>query len=476
MKFSKIATAGIAALAVTSIQSAKADVNWRQFEGTTLNMIGFSVAYVDTWFKPMAKLFEKETGIKLRLETLQAGQMRKKQDIMLAGEDDTLDLIMLQMDNRGGKLTVAGHLEPVEQYLKDPTLTPADYNYPGDWLGGCINTASVIKGAPLNNIVWSAQAQLLHIRKDLFAKHNVKVPTTMEELEDAAKKLTMDTDGDGKTDIYGFMSRGYGRLTTASFASYLFNFGGSWVKDGPDGLRRSNLNSKESVDAFEFYGRMIRDYAPKSVLNNKPPQNAALYSAGKAAMLSGLNFWHGLADNPKKSRIAGNTTTILVPAGKAGSFPNLPTTSMAISKYSKKKKAAWLYMAWMTQKRIMLKGQNAAVPMCRRSVWNDPSYKAPTPAWGKSAEMAAEYGIAIAKPQAIAIGQMRDAAGTVMNVAIRDGSRAAIQAEADKQAKFMDGLIAKTEKGINFAGVLPKFAKKMTAEAQSAPIKADGMK
>jgi ABC-type glycerol-3-phosphate transport system substrate-binding protein len=193
-------------------------------------------------------------------------------------------------------------------------------------------------------------------------------------------------------------------------------------------------------------------------------------------MLSGLNFWHGLADNPKKSRIAGKTTTILIPAGKAGSFPNLPTTSMAISKYSKKKKAAWLYMAWMTQKRIMLNGQNAAVPMCRRSVWNDPSYTAPTPAWGKSAEMAAEYGIAIAKPQAIAIGQMRDAAGAVMNIAIRNGDRAAIQAEADKQAKVMDALIEKTEKGINFAGVLPKFAKKMTAEAQSAPIRAGGMK
>jgi ABC-type glycerol-3-phosphate transport system substrate-binding protein len=133
MKFSKFAVAGIATLAVASIQPAKADVNWRQFEGTTLNMIGFSVAYVDTWFKPMAKVFEKETGIKLRLETLQAGQMRKKQDIMLAGKDDTLDLIMLQMDNRGGKLTVAGHLEPVQQYLDDPTLTPSDYNYPGDW-------------------------------------------------------------------------------------------------------------------------------------------------------------------------------------------------------------------------------------------------------------------------------------------------------------------------------------------------------
>lgn len=341
----------------------------------------------------------------------------------------------------------------------------------GDWLGGCVNTEKVIKGQPLNNMVWSAQAQLLHIRTDLFKKHGVKVPTTMAELEDAAKKLMIDEDGDGKPEIYGFLSRGHGRLTTASFVSYLFNFGGSWFRTNADGTRTANLNSKESVDAFEFYGRMIRNYAPKSALNNKPPQNAALYAAGKVAMLSALNFWHSLANDPKKSRIAGNTTTIMVLAGSAGSFPNLPTTSLAIPKHSEKKKAAWLYIAWMLQKRIMLNGQNAAVPMCRRSVWNDPSYTPPTPGWGKSAE----YGIAIAKPQAIAIGQMRDAAGEIMNVAIRDGSRAAIQAETDKQSAFMDELIEKTEKGIDFAGVLPAFAKKMTQKEQVIPIEAEGL-
>lgn len=462
------------ALGMSVSPASRADVDWRQFEGTTLNAAYFTANYIDAWFRPMAKQFEKETGIKVNMQVLQAGQIRKKQDIMLAGKDSQLDLVMLQMDNRGGKLTAAGHLEDLEPYLNDASLTPADYDYPGDWLGGCLNTERVITGQPLNNIVWSAQAQLLHLRTDLFKKHNVKVPRTMAELEAAAKALTIDEDGDGKPEIHGFLSRGWGRLTTASFATYLFNHGGSWFKT-VGGKKVSNINSTESVNAFEFYGRMIRDYAPKSALSNKPPQNAALYAAGKAAMLSELNFWHGLADNPKKSRIAGNTTTILVPAGAGGSFPNVPTTSLAISKYSEKKKAAWLYIAWMTQKHIMLKGQNAAVPMCRRSSWEDPSYKAPTAAWGSSAKIAADFGIAIAKPQAIAIGQMRDAAGEVMNIAIRDGSRAAIQAQADKAAALMNKLVAETETGMAFSGVLPANAKRLGPADQEAPIKAEGL-
>ena len=468
-----LATATAAAAFV--VAPARAEVDWRQFEGTTLNAAYFTANYIDAWFRPMAKRFEEESGIKVQMQVLQAGQIRKKQDIMLAGKDSQLDIVMLQMDNRGGKLTAAGHLEDLQPYLDDPTLTPADYDYPGDWLGGCLNTERVITGQPLNNIVWSAQAQLLHIRKDLFEQHNVKVPTTLAELEDAAKKLTIDEDGDGTPEVYGFLSRGHGRLTTASFATYLFNHGGSWFTRLDDGTKVSNLDSKESIDAFEFYGRLIRDYAPKSALSNKPPQNAALYAAGKAAMLSALNFWHGLADNPQKSRIAGKSTTILVPAGPGGSFPNVPTTSLAISKYSTKKKAAWLYIAWMTRKHIMLEGQMAAVPMCRRSSWEDPTYVAPTPAWGESAKIAADFGIAIAKPQAIAIGQMRDAAGEIANVAIRDGSRAAIEAEAKKQAAFMTKLVAETEAGMNFAGVIPKFAKKLDAETQAEPIRAEGM-
>ena len=463
-----------AAVGVMLAAPAQAEVDWRRFEGTTLNALYFTANYIDAWFRPMAKEFEQASGIEVRMQVLQAGQVRKKQDIMLAGKDPQLDLVMLQMDNRGGKLTAAGHLEDLEPYLADPALTPADYDYPGDWLGGCLNTERVIRGQPLNNIVWSAQAQLLHLRTDLFKKYDVKVPTTLDELEEAAKRLTIDEDGDGETDIHGFLSRGWGRLTTASFATYLFNHGGSWFRT-EDGRKVSNIASKEAVDAFEYYGRLIRDYAPKSALSNKPPQNAALYAAGKAAMLSELNFWHGLADNPKKSRIAGHTTTILVPAGPAGSFPNVPTTSLAISKYSEKKKAAWLYIAWMTRKEIMLKGQNAAVPMCRRSSWEDPSYDAPTPAWGSSAKIAADYGIAIAKPQTIAIGEMRDAAGEVMNVAIRDGSRAAIQAAADKAAALMNRLVEEKEAGMDFLGVLPVHAKRLGPAEQAAPIAAEGL-
>jgi len=471
-----VARASLSVIALTTVVASAAtaqEFDWRKYEGTSLYGIIFDAPYTDAYIKPMIEEFTEKTGIEVRLEVMVDTQMRKKQDILLAGQDTSMDFFTLQMDNRGGSLTAGGYLENLEPYLGNPDLTPPDYDYPGDWAGGCLNTVKVFADQPVNNIVFSAQAQLLHIRKDLFEEHGVKIPETMEELEAAAQALTLKDDS-GNIEVHGYLSRGWGRLTTASFASYLWNFGGSWFRE-TDGKRVSNIASKESIDAFEFYGRMIRDYAPEAALNNRPVANASLFAAGKVAMLSALNYYIFTFQDPNKSRVVDKVATILIPRGPGGSFPNIPTTSFAISPFSEKKEAAWLLLAFLTQKEQMLYGQIQGAPMCRESAWTDPSYTAPTPSWGESARLALEYGIAIAKPQAVAIGQMRDAVGEVVNVAIRDGSREAIEAEAKKQAAVMDDLIAKTEEGLDFRGVFRAGAEPMPADAQRIPIDAISM-
>ncbi|MCH7995769.1 MAG: extracellular solute-binding protein, partial [Planctomycetes bacterium] len=120
--------------------------------------------------------------------------------------------------------------------------------------------------------------------------------------------------------------RGRDRLITASFATYLWNHGGSWFKKDSQGNKVSNINSRESINAFMYYVNLLRKYSPQAALNNRPPSNAALFAAGKTAMLSELNFWMALSEDKRKSRVVGLTTTILVPRGPGGSHPNLPTT------------------------------------------------------------------------------------------------------------------------------------------------------
>lgn len=466
---SRLALAATATFLISnSAPSLAEDFNWRQFEGQTINGLLNEGPLVSAYVEPQIREFEELTGIRVRLEKLADNQARQKLDIVLSGKDPSVDFFHVQMDERGGAYTVAGYLENLEPYLSNPALTPPDYDYENDWAKGCVATTKVIEGQPLNNLVFSAQAQLLHIREDLFREHGVKIPETLEELEEAAKKLTI-RDANGNVETYGFISRGSGLQATASFGTYLRNFGGAWFTE-VDGVKKANFAAKQSIDAFEYYGRLIREYAPPSALANNHAANATLFASGKVAILSELNFYIFNFNDPARSRVAGDATTILIPRGPAGSYPNIPTTSFAISSYSGKKDATWLFLAWITGKEQLLYAQKNGAPVCRESAWIDPTYEPPSPAWGEASKLAVQYGRAMAKPPAIAINQVREAAGKIIDVAIRDGSREAIEAEALRQAAIVDDLIATTEAGSGFIGVEQVGQPSVPAEEQRRPI------
>jgi multiple sugar transport system substrate-binding protein len=53
--------------------------------------------------------------------------------------------------------------------------------------------------------IWPSAGQILYYRKDLFAKAGIQAPLkTWDDFKKAAKALTMDTNGDGKIDVWGY--------------------------------------------------------------------------------------------------------------------------------------------------------------------------------------------------------------------------------------------------------------------------------
>ncbi len=188
------------------------------------------------------------------------------------------------------------------------------------------------------------------------------------------------------------------------------------------------------------------------------------------AILSELNF-HIFTFNDPRALPRGRQCHDHPGASRAGgSYPNIPTTSFAISSHSQKKDATWLFLAWITGKEQLLLAQNNGVPVCRESAWTDPSYESPSPAWGEASRLAVQYGRALAKPPAVAINEVREAVGKVIDVAIRDGSRAAIEEEALRQAAFIDELVARTEAGTPFTGPEQTGQPSVPAADQRRPI------
>ena len=99
----------------------------------------------------------------------------------------------------------------------------------------------------------------LYCRKSYFKNAGIEYPKTMDEFYDACKKLTRDTNGDGKTDVYGFGLRG-ARGGHFMWAGLTMNNGGSFF--GKDGS--VTLNSPEMVEANKKYIEIYKNgWAPK---------------------------------------------------------------------------------------------------------------------------------------------------------------------------------------------------------------------
>jgi len=104
-------------------------------------------------------------------------------------------------------------------------------------------------------------AQVLWYRKDLFQKYGVKVPSTWEELFEAAQKLTLDTDGDGKTDVWGIgIPCGRNGFTNRVYQGLMWSNGGRIS----DRNFKVILDSPQNMEALDYYKKLFKLSPPGS--------------------------------------------------------------------------------------------------------------------------------------------------------------------------------------------------------------------
>ena len=177
----------------------------------------------------------------------------------------------------------------------------------------------------------------LFYNKDLFDKEGVPYPDenmTWDTLRDIAKKLTKDSNGDGKIDQYGF--------TFGAWPNFIFPFiwanGGEFVKED---RKTAVLNSPENVRTFQFLHDLIwKDKVSPSSVANK--NNTFDFANGNIAMFD-LGSWNVTVYDDKKINY-GITLTPKTPGGNraVNAFPN----GWFIIEQSKNKEDAWKYLAY----------------------------------------------------------------------------------------------------------------------------------
>lgn len=410
---------------------------WRQFEGKTIRFM----ANVHPWTKsiePIIPEFEKKTGIKVVFESFAEAQFRQKLSIELSARKGLVDVYMLQPSQDARRYSLFGWVEPLNKYVTNKKLTNPDFDY-NDFTESGIRGETIdgkLIGLPIQQSV-----HLLTYRKDLFEKYGVKVPTNFEELEAAAAKLTLDTDGDGKIDVYGIVNRGQGSAAVHSVSSFLHSMGGDWL----DKKRRPIFDSEAGVKAFKLYGDLIRKYGPPGSINYSWQEEVTVMTQGQAAMCTDSNTFVANYEAPTQSKFAGKFGYAMFPAGPKGSIPSTFLWGLSMASDSKNKQAAWLFMQYVMSKEAMSQSTQSGVPTARKSCWKDQSILnmfGKMPGLLETLDRSLRVATSEPQPLVIAVPEVRDAIGRAVTAAIEGKD---VTAALKKAAKDVADIMKTTE-------------------------------
>ncbi|MBN1243699.1 MAG: sugar ABC transporter substrate-binding protein [Spirochaetales bacterium] len=402
-------------------------------QGTTIRVLLSNHPYTE-FLKPLIPEFERTYGVKVNLETYDENQLSAKLMTEFATRMSTVDVFMTRPLQEGKLMYLNGWYENLSPYLKDSKKTPRDFDF-GDFAQSAVGVSTYAKNVYAFPLV--TEWQVLYYRTDLFAAAGLKPPTTFAELEAAAKKLT-----DPSKDQYGIVSRGQGNPAVTQFSSYLYGYGGDFLKGG-----KAAVESPEFLAALKYYGGLLKNYGPPGVTGMSWAQGLSLFQAGKVAMWTDASTFLGQITDPAKSTVADKVGVAAFPAGPKGNKPYFVTAwAMSIAKQSRQKAAAYNFLTWATSKAMLTKalGQ-ASVAVARNSPWSNPGILAAFDATQKQLAETASKTIPLAtgydRPLMTAVGAARDAIGPLIVTAIETGGTANQAAQAKKVAESLNELL-----------------------------------
>jgi multiple sugar transport system substrate-binding protein len=335
--------------------------------------------------------FESATGIKVNAESLQESQLTTKLTTEFATNSSSVDVFMTRPLQEGKMFYKNGWYEP---------LTGYDFS---DYPKNVMSVATF--GAKSYIVPLVTEWQVLYYRKDLLTGAGMKVPGTFGDLEAAAKKLNSDS-------VAGFASRGKGAAAVTQLSSYVYNYGGQYLDKGV-----AVFDTKPSVDAIRFYGKLLGDYGPKGVTSMSWENIMPLFQAGKIAMWTDASVFYGQIIDPAKTQLGADKVGIAnFPAGPKTNSPFIVASwGMAVAKQSKKKDLAMKFVDWATSKELAAKGMLANITMARSSVWEDKAVLAKVnPGLVETRAFAAKNGTPLDRPYMSAVGEARDLIGELI--------------------------------------------------------------
>lgn len=187
----------------------------------------------------------------------------------------------------------------------------------------------------------------LYCRKSMFEQAGIDFPKTVDEFYDACEKLTMDTDGDGQIDQYGFGMRG-GNGGHYMWESFVLSAEADKDLYDSDGVAR--LADETIAEANQKYIDLYqKGYVPPSAITDGFSEVLTNFKSGVTAML----YHHIASITTIKETFGDDFEVIPVPTGASGqAFGAQEMTGWAINPASPNFEAAKEFVLWASSPEI----------------------------------------------------------------------------------------------------------------------------
>ena len=321
-------------------------IDYSTFKGTTL-VVNFPAHPHYDAAKLLIKDFEKETGIRVEIDTLQYLRMHDKQVLEMSkrrGDYDVISYVVFWKTEYVEK----EFIEPLDSFFYNSKLADPAYDI-SDIIPAYLENIGLVggkkgylagKNARLYGIPFGAETSVLAYRKDIFKKHNLKVPQTYDDLIKTLAYLK-----ENEPSLYPFTSRGKsGHQITHAWLLHLAPYNGKIFDDYWNPI----FDNKQAMKAYSILDTLLSYSDPSTASFGFSEMKNSFLQANAAVYLDSLVISTEV-NNPKVSKIANKVGYAIHPKGsiyasQTGGF------GLAIAKNSQNKDAAFLLIQWLTSK------------------------------------------------------------------------------------------------------------------------------
>ncbi|MDJ0274933.1 MAG: extracellular solute-binding protein [Aigarchaeota archaeon] len=219
----------------------------------------------------------------------------------------------------------------------------------------------------------SAPTMIRFYRADLYERLGRPPGRTWDEHLEDLRDLHNPTGGTFATAMQ--LGSDVGAVT--EFNNLVFSYGGRLFEVGEREVVPV-MDSSEVVEALEVYSRMRPFADPASISYDWD----AVANAMRRGRIATAILWQDFAwmmDDPERSTVVGKVRYLRNPAGPSGSFHQFVGDGLGLTRNSRNRLAAWLWLQWATEVgtriELMLDKRSLSIPV-RRSAFDDDSVKA----------------------------------------------------------------------------------------------------